>query len=209
MGAAAGSTGTGSGSNSVSGTITGTVPSEMRSFFGSRLGDMGAGFLGGSQQSTQPQGDRFGNQGQFSSGDVTQYVRDRMGDYAGMRQRMAETGVSEADIGRAAGVAPGNVYSYMNRPNYQQYGPSGQFYQPIFRPSYGGYAAPSQFYSPGYGPFGGGFGGYGGAPFGGYFGGMGGGYGSPFMYATGGEIEQDTADENETDDQGIARLLNR
>ena len=156
-----------------------------------------------SGQSTA-QGDRFGNQGQFAAGDIRQFIRENMGNYGAMQQRMGETGVTQGDLPRAIGVPQSNVYTYMNRPDYQQYSRSGQFYQPIFRPQYSPYQPGPLAYGGGYGP-------YGQAPYGGFYGGMGGmgGYGMPFMYATGGEIEQDTSDENETDDQGIAGLLGR
>lgn len=169
-----------------------------------------------SQTSGQGQEDRFGSQGQVTRESIPQFIRENMGNYGAMRQRMGETGVSEGDISRAVGVPQSNVYSYMNRPDYQQYSRTGQFYQPIFRPQYSPYQPGPLAYGGGYGP-------YGQAPYGGFYGGMGGmggmvgmgrfggmgGYGMPFDYASGGEIEQDTSDENETDDQGIAGLLKR
>lgn len=61
-------------------------------------------------------------------------------------------------------------YSELFRPDYQEFGPSGQYYQPIYQSNYRNYMQPTQFYSPGYG---GGFGGGMRNPFA-YGGGMGG-----------------------------------
>lgn len=66
-------------------------------------------------------------------------------------------------------------YSEVFRPDYQEFGPSGQFYQPIYQSNYRNYMQPQQLYSPGYGgEFGGGMR----NPFayGGRMGGMGGGF---------------------------------
>lgn len=150
-----------------------------------------------------PQEDRFGNQGQFSAQDVQQYVRGNMGDYSGMQQQMAQTGVSMMDMPRALGVPQGSVYSYMNRPDYKMYGGNGQFYQPIYQPQYQNYSrAPfGGYYSPGYGAFGGYENpyGYGGGGFGGgYGGGLGGGFSGlgGFMFQEGGAID-------DAEDEGI------
>lgn len=205
MGAASGSGSAagGSGTNTTAGlgSATGTVPQDFRSAFGLRPGIRNRAL----PPSTPPQEDRFGNQGQFNAGDIREFIRQNMGDFNYMQQKMTDTGVSETDLPRAIGIPQGNVYTYMNRPDYQQYGPNGQFYQPIYRPSYGSYPGPSQFYSPGYGSFGGYGGGFGGGFGGGYggpfSGGYGGGYGNPFgyMYAEGGEVEDEK-------DDGIAAL---
>lgn len=131
---------------------------------------------------------------------IRQNVTGMMGNYRGMVDMANQAGVSQADIARAGGVTPGNVYSYMNRPNYQAFGPNGQFYQPIYQAGYQGYAQPSSFYQPSYNPFGygggmGGMGGYG-------MGGMGGfnprGMNLSYMYDEGGKIVDE--------DEGITAL---
>lgn len=97
------------------------------------------------------------------------------------------------------------AYSEAFRPDYKEFGPSGQYYQPIYQSRY--QSAPS-FYRPSYGGFGGlgGFGGFGGL--GGFAGSMG-GMGNPFayMYEAGGEVDID--DQPAEPDQGIASLLNK
>lgn len=120
------------------------------------------------------------------------------------------------------------AYTAAFRPGYQEFGPSGQYYQPIYQGEYTNYARSPEFYQPSYdvgmmspqrmgygfgsfnpfsyggmgGGFGGGFGGMS-SRFGG-FGGRGGGFGGRGgfggYYAEGGEIEED---------EGIAALGNR
>lgn len=161
-----------------------------------------------------PPEERFGNQGQFSAQDIQQYVRNNMGDYGGMQQQMAQTGVSMSDMPRALGVPQGSVYSYMNRPDYKLYGESGQFYQPIYQPQYQNYSrAPfGGYYSPGYGAFGGygspfgfGGGGFGGGYGGGYGGGFGGGLGGGFS-GLGGFMFQEGGAVDDAEDEGIASI---
>lgn len=169
----------------------------------SGMGSGGSGGSGGGVQAPAPQ------QGFTSSRTATgsaqdignldaairQNVTGMMGNYRGMVDMANRAGVSEGDIARAGGVSPGNAYSYMNRPNYQQYGPNGQFYQPIYQPNYGGYAQPMSFYQPSYNPFG-----YGGM--GGMMGNMGGfnprGMNLSYMYDEGGTVTDE--------DEGIASL---
>ena len=87
------------------------------------------------------------------------------------------------------------AYTEAFRPGYQEFGPSGQYYQPIYQSQYTNYSRAPGFYQPSYNPFsyGGGGGGYGG------MGGMSGGYGS--FYAEGGEVD-------DAEDEGIAALRN-
>lgn len=113
------------------------------------------------------------------------------------------------------------AYTEAFRPGYQEFGPSGQYYQPIYQSSYSQYQQPRGFYSPSYGgpsafrnPFA--YGGYGG---GGYGGGYGGGFGSRFIgssnyggyeYEEGGSIKVGYDDEeNAGIDEGIAGLLKK
>lgn len=131
---------------------------------------------------------------------IRDYVKENMGDYGSMVNKANELQLSQGDISRASGVPMGGVYTYMNRPGYQTYGPSGQFNQPIYQANYDRYAQPSYFYQPSYNPF----------SYGGAMGGMGGGLnraainslpmyamsGAP-RFAEGGDVEED---------QGIAAL---
>jgi hypothetical protein len=65
-------------------------------------------------------------------------VKTNMGNYSGMMTNYNTIGVSKDDIQRAIG--PGtDVYTYMNRPNYQQYSPNGQFNPTIYQSNYQNY----------------------------------------------------------------------
>jgi hypothetical protein len=68
-------------------------------------------------------------------------IQAAMGNYGNMVDYANKTGISQADIQNAIG---GNtdMYTYMNRPNYQQFGTNGQFNQPIYRSDYQNYANP-------------------------------------------------------------------
>lgn len=69
-------------------------------------------------------------------------IQGAMGNYGNMVNYANRTGISTADIQNAIG---GNtdMYTYMNRPNYQQYSPNGQFNQPIYQSNYQNYARPA------------------------------------------------------------------
>lgn len=69
---------------------------------------------------------------------LRQGIQDRMGNYGGMISNANQYGVSQADIQNAIG---GNtdMYTYMNRPNYQQYSPNGQFNPTIYQSNYQNY----------------------------------------------------------------------
>jgi hypothetical protein len=62
-------------------------------------------------------------------------IQDAMGNYGNMVNYANETGISQQDIQTAIG---GNtdMYTYMNRPNYQKFGTNGQFNQPIYQSNY-------------------------------------------------------------------------
>lgn len=77
------------------------------------------------------------------------------------------------------------AYTEAFRPGYQEFGPSGQYYQPIYQSSYSQYAQPNRYYSPSYG---------------------GPSFRNPFtyMYEEGGPIK--VGYDHEEDDQGIAAL---
>lgn len=85
---------------------------------------------------------RYGNQGQFSGTDVTNMVKQGMGNYNAMSNQFQQAGVSPYQISQAAGIQPSQTYTYMNRPDYKQYGPNGQFYQPIYQSQYTDYRNP-------------------------------------------------------------------
>lgn len=102
------------------------------------------------------------------------------------------------------------AYTEAFRPDYKEFGPSGQYYQPIYQSSYDRYQQPSYFYSPGYtmqSPFSYPQGGYGSvssssarsAPTNTI-----GGIGVGGRLAEGGQI-----DDNPGDDEGIRALLGR
>ena len=87
------------------------------------------------------------------------------------------------------------AYTEAFRPGYQEFGPSGQYYQPIYQSNYTNYSRSPFFYQPSYGAsmmspsmMGYGFGSFNPNPFsyGGY-----GGYGGYGRYAEGGEIEDE------------------
>jgi len=65
-------------------------------------------------------------------------IQAGMGNYGKLVQGANEYGASMADIQRAIGGG-NDVYTYMNRPNYQQYSPNGQFNQPIYQSNYQNY----------------------------------------------------------------------
>ena len=154
----------------------------------SGMGGQGAGQMGG--QSASQMGGTGGNTSTApalgtdrlslppdfgSQGSLPPFMRSMV---APMLDRFNTPSAEQTPNPTAGG---GDPYTAMNRPDYKQFGPNGQYYQSIYRPSYNQYPGPSRFSSPGYGPFGG----YGmsmmGNPFsyGGYGGGMGGmgGYG--------------------------------
>jgi hypothetical protein len=62
-----------------------------------------------------------------------------MGNYGGMINNANTAGISQSDVQRAIG--PGtDVYTYMNRPNYQQYSPANNQYNPtIYQSNYQNY----------------------------------------------------------------------
>lgn len=66
-------------------------------------------------------------------------IQQNMGNYQGMVDYANQTGISQGDIATAAGVPYSSVYTYMNRPNYQQYSPNGQYNPTIYQPSYQNY----------------------------------------------------------------------
>ena len=68
-------------------------------------------------------------------------IQAAMGNYGNMVDYANKTGISQQDIQNAIG---GNtdMYTYMNRPNYQQFGTNGQFNQPIYRSNYQNNANP-------------------------------------------------------------------
>ena len=219
MGAAVGSGGTGAGSTNTSPqSAQGTVPSGMQSQLSGMLGRAQNSQMSpppalrqptqgttlvpaldrfttpsstGMSQQQQAYQRVFGAEGQgLLNQGINANVQRLMGNPNAMVDLANQTQTSRADLERAMGS--GDLYTYMNRPNYKQYGPNGQFYQPIYRPSYAGYPSPSQRYSPGYGAFGG----YGGMPM----------MGNPFqvpdyMFAEGGEVD--------SEDEGIAGILKR
>ena len=112
-----------------------------------------------SQQSYTPPAPRYGNYGQFTGSDVTGMVRQNMGNYGNMANQLQQGGVSPAALSRVSGQNMGNLYTYMNRPNYKQYGDNGQFYQPIYQGTYTDYRSP-YVGSGGYGGILGNLGGY-------------------------------------------------
>ena len=69
-------------------------------------------------------------------------IQGAMGNYGNMVDYANRTGISQQDIQNAIG---GNtdMYTYMNRPNYQQFGSNGQFNQPIYQSNYQNYARPA------------------------------------------------------------------
>lgn len=73
---------------------------------------------------------------------LNQTLRDQiqgaMGNYGRMVDYANRTGISQTDIQNAIG---GNtdMYTYMNRPNYQQYSPNGQFNPTIYQSNYQNY----------------------------------------------------------------------
>ena len=68
-------------------------------------------------------------------------IQDAMGNYGNMVNYANKTGISQQDIQTAIG---GNtdMYTYMNRPNYQKFGTNGQFNQPIYQSNYQNNANP-------------------------------------------------------------------
>ena len=158
----------------------------------------------------------------FGASDVTDFVKRNMGNYRDTAGTLDYYGISPGDTAKAMGVQQGNLYTAMNRPDYKQYGPNGQFYQPIYQEQYSNYRNP-YVGSGGFGGIMGNLGGYGmmggmgnqgygqGGIFGGGYptpqaypaqggyGGFSGGFSIPsYTYAEGGEVA--------TDD-GIAALL--
>lgn len=69
---------------------------------------------------------------------LRQGIKDNMGNYRGMMTNYNTIGVSQDDIQRAIGQG-NDVYTYMNRPNYQQYSPNGQFNPTIYQSNYQNY----------------------------------------------------------------------
>lgn len=65
-------------------------------------------------------------------------IQAGMGNYRNMVDYANRTGISQSDIQQAIGGG-NDVYTYMNRPNYQQYGANGQFNQPIYQSNYQNY----------------------------------------------------------------------
>jgi hypothetical protein len=61
-----------------------------------------------------------------------------MGNYGNMVNQANRTGISTADVQRAIGQNT-DMYTYMNRPNYQQYSPNGQFNPTIYQSNYQNY----------------------------------------------------------------------
>jgi hypothetical protein len=78
-------------------------------------------------------------------------IQSQMGNYGNMISIANQAQMSQADIQRAIGAGT-DMYTYMNRPNYAQYGPTGQFNQPIYQQRYENYARPAtQFDTSSYG----------------------------------------------------------
>lgn len=64
--------------------------------------------------------------------------------------RAAEIEQMQSQLAQLPGYAEQRDYTATARPGYQEFGPSGQFYQPIYKPEYENYARSPEMYSPGY-----------------------------------------------------------
>jgi hypothetical protein len=69
---------------------------------------------------------------------LRQGIQDRIGNMGNMFNAFNAHGVSQADVQNAIG-ANTDMYTYMNRPNYQQYSPNGQFNPTIYQSNYQNY----------------------------------------------------------------------
>jgi hypothetical protein len=70
-------------------------------------------------------------------------IQAGMGNYGGMVNYANKQGISQTDIQQAIG-ANTDMYTYMNRPNYQQYSPANNQYNPtIYQSNYQNYARPA------------------------------------------------------------------
>lgn len=120
-------------------------------------------------QSVSPRGSQglYGNQravqdfgSYISAPNIANLIRDNMGNYQDTANILNYYGVSQNDVANATGQRMPNLYTYMNRPNYQTYGPNGQFYQPIYQSQNQNYRNP-YVGSGGFGGIMGNLGGYG------------------------------------------------
>ena len=90
-----------------------------------------------------PEDQRAGYKPLDGQGALNQTLRENiqagMGNYGNMVNQANQYGTSTADIQRAIG-ANTDMYTYMNRPNYQQYSPANNQYNPtIYQSNYQNY----------------------------------------------------------------------